>query len=288
MEPVFAVLTGIFLAVAVYLLLSKYIIRMLLGVAILGNAVNLLIFTSGRILREVPPVIGEGLDVPAAATANPLPQALILTAIVISFSFFAFLLVLSWRRLCEPWNGQYRCHARGRAGRRAAAAGILTDMAAPASPADLAAALVLQPVAALDWLVVLPVAWCIATGAILMMIRHRSAAQPLIAVFGLIVLVALDAALLWHVAESGPVTMVMGPLAAAVRHRVYGGSHRRPVCTDLGRGGADGRHCRHRRRQCQRQALWFLSVPDAVDGGGQRRVPHRRRLQSAMSGSRCC
>jgi multicomponent Na+:H+ antiporter subunit C len=97
MEPVFAVLTGIFLAVAVYLLLSKYIIRMLLGVAILGNAVNLLIFTSGRILREVPPVIGEGLDVPAAATANPLPQALILTAIVISFSFFAFLLVLSWR-----------------------------------------------------------------------------------------------------------------------------------------------------------------------------------------------
>ena len=97
MEPVFAVLTGIFLSVAVYLLLSKYIIRMLLGVAILGNAVNLLIFTSGRILREVPPVIGEGLDVPAAATANPLPQALILTAIVISFSFFAFLLVLSWR-----------------------------------------------------------------------------------------------------------------------------------------------------------------------------------------------
>ncbi|WP_276118808.1 Na+/H+ antiporter subunit D [Pararhizobium qamdonense] len=83
-------------------------------------------------------------------------------------------------------------------------------MAAPASPADLAAALVLQPVAALDWLVVLPVAWCIAVGAILMMIRHRSAAQPLIAVFGLIVLVALDAALLWHVTESGPVTMVMG------------------------------------------------------------------------------
>ena len=83
-------------------------------------------------------------------------------------------------------------------------------MAVPATPADLAAALVLKPVAALDWLVVLPVAWCIAIGAILMMIRHRSAAQPLIAVFGLIVLVALDAALLWHVAESGPVTMVMG------------------------------------------------------------------------------
>lgn len=97
MEPVFALLTGIFLTVAIYLLMSKFIIRMLMGVAILGNAVNLLIFTSGRIMREVPPVIGSGLDVPAGPVANPLPQALILTAIVISFSFFAFLLVLSWR-----------------------------------------------------------------------------------------------------------------------------------------------------------------------------------------------
>ncbi|MCV9963426.1 Na+/H+ antiporter subunit C [Pararhizobium sp. BT-229] len=97
MEPVFAVLTGIFLTIAIYLLMSKFIIRMLLGVAILGNAVNLLIFTSGRITRDVPPVIGAGLDVPVGPVANPLPQALILTAIVISFSFFAFLLVLSWR-----------------------------------------------------------------------------------------------------------------------------------------------------------------------------------------------
>ncbi|MFT2211375.1 Na+/H+ antiporter subunit C [Rhizobium giardinii] len=97
MEPVFSLLTGIFLTIAIYLMMSKFIIRMLMGVAILGNAVNLLIFTSGRIMREVPPVIGPGLDVPAGPVANPLPQALILTAIVISFSFFAFLLVLSWR-----------------------------------------------------------------------------------------------------------------------------------------------------------------------------------------------
>lgn len=97
MEPVFALLTGTFLTIAIYLMMSKFIIRMLMGVAILGNAVNLLIFTSGRIMREVPPVIGPGLDVPAGPVANPLPQALILTAIVISFSFFAFLLVLSWR-----------------------------------------------------------------------------------------------------------------------------------------------------------------------------------------------
>ena len=97
MEPVFAVVVGIFFASAVYLMLSKYIVRILLGIAILGNAVNLLLFTSGRLTREVPPIITAGLDTLPPGTANPLPQALILTAIVISFSFFAFLLVLTYR-----------------------------------------------------------------------------------------------------------------------------------------------------------------------------------------------
>lgn len=97
METALSILSGLFFIVSIYLLLSKYVIRVLLGVALLGNAVNLLIFTAGRLTREVPPIIPSHLDVPAVATANPLPQALILTAIVISFSFFAFLLVLSFR-----------------------------------------------------------------------------------------------------------------------------------------------------------------------------------------------
>ena len=97
MEVPFSLLIGIFFAAAVYLMLSKFLVRILLGVAILGNAVNLLLFTTGRIVREVPPIIPAAFDHQVAVTANPLPQALILTAIVISFSFFAFLLVLSWR-----------------------------------------------------------------------------------------------------------------------------------------------------------------------------------------------
>lgn len=97
METALTILCGLFFIVSIYLLLSKYVIRVLLGVAILGNSVNLLIFTAGRLTREVPPIIPSNLDVPAVATANPLPQALILTAIVISFSFFAFLLVLGFR-----------------------------------------------------------------------------------------------------------------------------------------------------------------------------------------------
>ena len=96
METPFAILAGLFFASAVYLMLSRHIIRILLGVALLGNAVNLLLFTAGRITREIPPVIVDGDMLPAGA-ANPLPQALILTAIVISFSFFAFLMVLAYR-----------------------------------------------------------------------------------------------------------------------------------------------------------------------------------------------
>ena len=95
-ETPLILLDGLFFAAAIYLMLSRNIIRILIGVALLGNAVNLLLFIAGRVTREIPPVITSG-DVLPASAANPLPQALILTAIVISFSFFAFLLVLSYR-----------------------------------------------------------------------------------------------------------------------------------------------------------------------------------------------
>lgn len=97
MEGFMAIVIGIFFAVSIYLMLSQHIIRILIGVAILGNAVNMLLFVAGRVTREVPPIIGDGLDTLPASAANALPQALILTAIVISFSFFAFLLVLAYR-----------------------------------------------------------------------------------------------------------------------------------------------------------------------------------------------
>ena len=101
MEPILAVTVGIFFAVSIYLMLSRHIIRILLGVTIFGNAVNLTIFTAGRVVREVPPIIPVDLYTPDGIIANPLPQALILTAIVISFSLFAFLLVLAFRAYQE-------------------------------------------------------------------------------------------------------------------------------------------------------------------------------------------
>ena len=97
MDHVFAVLVGLFIAMGVYLLLSRSLIRMVLGVTVLGNGINLLILVSGRLTRGVPPIVPPGLEQPAQAIANPLPQALILTAIVIGFAMFSFLLVLAFR-----------------------------------------------------------------------------------------------------------------------------------------------------------------------------------------------
>ncbi len=101
MEAWMAVVVGALFSVSIYLMLSKHIIRILIGAAILGNAVNLLIFTNGRLTREVPPIIGADEGILSAQAANPLPQALVLTAIVIAFSFFAFLLVLGYRAYQE-------------------------------------------------------------------------------------------------------------------------------------------------------------------------------------------
>lgn len=101
MEFALAALVGAFFTVAIYLILSKSVIRMLLGVAILGNATNLLIFTAGRLTREVPPIVAKGETQLIEPFANPLPQALILTAIVIGFALFTFLLVLGYRAYQE-------------------------------------------------------------------------------------------------------------------------------------------------------------------------------------------
>lgn len=68
----------------------------------------------------------------------------------------------------------------------------------------------MQPVAASEWLIVLPFAVCIAFGAILMMVRHSTWLHARIALAGLVLLVVMDAALLWKVAVHGPFTMVMG------------------------------------------------------------------------------
>jgi len=97
MGALFAILVGVFVAVAVYLLLARSLLRMLLGLVILGNGINLLILVAGRLTRAAPPILPAGVTAPDGPIANPLPQALILTAIVIGFALFTFLLTLAYR-----------------------------------------------------------------------------------------------------------------------------------------------------------------------------------------------
>ncbi|ATN33530.1 Na+/H+ antiporter subunit D [Rhizobium sp. ACO-34A] len=78
------------------------------------------------------------------------------------------------------------------------------------SPVDLSRALVMEPTAAGDWLVILPVALCLFCGAVLLMMRHSIRLHPYVAIPGLVALVLTDAALLARVISEGPVTMMMG------------------------------------------------------------------------------
>lgn len=93
MEPVFALAFGVMVAVAAYLLMSRNVLRIVLGLLVLGNAANLSIFLAGRLDSRIPPLVPAG-ETMLVGGANPLPQALILTAIVISFALVAFTVVL--------------------------------------------------------------------------------------------------------------------------------------------------------------------------------------------------
>lgn len=97
METLITILVGVLVSVAVYLLLSRSIIRIILGSAILSHAVHLLLMVMGGLKKGGVPVISED----SSSYVDALPQALILTAIVISFAVTAFLLVLAYRTYME-------------------------------------------------------------------------------------------------------------------------------------------------------------------------------------------
>ena len=80
----------------IYLMLSRDVLRCVLGLAVLGSAANLALFAAGRLGSAQPPVVPLGETVLREA-ANPLPQALVLTAIVIGFALVCFSLVLVLR-----------------------------------------------------------------------------------------------------------------------------------------------------------------------------------------------
>ncbi|WP_346795382.1 Na+/H+ antiporter subunit C [Halomonas sp. Bachu 37] len=94
MEPLMAVAIGILYATAIFMMLRRSIVKLVIGLILLSNAANLLIFTTAGMTRGAPPLIPEGMSRPLGAIADPLPQAVVLTAIVIAFGVLAFSVVL--------------------------------------------------------------------------------------------------------------------------------------------------------------------------------------------------
>ena len=94
METLMAFVVGVLYATAIYMMLRRSIVKLVIGLVLLSNAANLLLFTSAGMTRGAPPLVPIGESVPAGVVADPLAQALILTAIVIGFGVLAFAVVL--------------------------------------------------------------------------------------------------------------------------------------------------------------------------------------------------
>ena len=91
-----AIIVGTLLGTGTYMLLQRSPIRLILGLGLLSHGVNLLLFSTGMLRRGLPPIVSDKANFHGniGAFVDPLPQALILTAIVISFGITAFIVVL--------------------------------------------------------------------------------------------------------------------------------------------------------------------------------------------------
>jgi multicomponent Na+:H+ antiporter subunit C len=91
-----ALVTAALFGCGLYMILSRHVVRMVLGLSLLTTAVNLVLFQAGRIRSAQPPLVPEGAE-RLGASADPVPQALVLTAIVIGFALTIILASLALR-----------------------------------------------------------------------------------------------------------------------------------------------------------------------------------------------
>ncbi len=91
---VLSLLIGGLAAAGIYLMLRRSVAKLIFGIALLGHAVNLIVFSSGGLMPAGSPIISENAKILLEPHPDPLPQALVLTAIVIGFSVQAFAIVL--------------------------------------------------------------------------------------------------------------------------------------------------------------------------------------------------
>ena len=97
MEALLALASGVLYAAGIYLIMRRRLAQLIIGLGLLSNGTNVLIFTAGGLTRAHPPVVPDGAVALEQPYADPVPQALVLTAIVIGFGLLAFSLVLAHR-----------------------------------------------------------------------------------------------------------------------------------------------------------------------------------------------
>lgn len=94
MSLAMCIAVGLLYASGIYMMLRRSIVKMLIGLALLGHGSNMLIFTTAGLLRGSPPLVRPGEETLEVPHTDPLPPALILTAIVISFAIVGYAAVL--------------------------------------------------------------------------------------------------------------------------------------------------------------------------------------------------
>ena len=97
MEAVLPIVVGGLYAAGLYLVLRRTLGQLIVGLALLTNATNLLIFSAAGLSRDGAPLVAEGESTVSGLVADPVPQALALTAIVIGFGVLAFFIALAYR-----------------------------------------------------------------------------------------------------------------------------------------------------------------------------------------------
>jgi len=96
-EAILPIVVGGLYASGLYLVLRSTLGQLIVGVALLTNATNLLIFTAAGLSRDGAPLVAEDSQQIVGPVADPVPQALVLTAIVIGFGVLAFFIALAFR-----------------------------------------------------------------------------------------------------------------------------------------------------------------------------------------------
>lgn len=97
METFMILIAGVLFSISTYLMLTKHLLRIILGMSLFSHAAHLMLLSVGGLKKGAAPLLGEQ----APAYTDPLPHALMLTSIVITFALTAYVLVLGYRTYVE-------------------------------------------------------------------------------------------------------------------------------------------------------------------------------------------